>query len=622
MTPTQRRHPRHPAQTRRTFPGALLSVLILFSFFLFSGCGATSDSSLAGDTGDVIIGLTDADGDFLTYTVDVKSLQLTRANGDTVETLPLSTRVDFAQYTELTEFLTAATVPKGAYTAAAMTLDYTNADIQVEVGGKAVQAVVKDADGVEVKTIEVAVQLDNVRRLIVAPGIPAHLTLDFDLDASNSVDVAVDPPVVTLEAILIADVEPERPKPHRLRGLLASVDEAASSFNVIIRPFVHKNARFGRMTVTTDSATDFEIDGTPYAGAEGLRALATMPEGTPIVARGSLQCRPFRFLATEVLAGTSVPWGDADVVRGSVVSRSGNTFTVRGATVVRSNTSVIFNDHVTVTVGPETVVTRQTAWDRAFTIDDLSVGQRVRVFGTLSGDTAGGITMDATAGRVRMLVTTLRGLVVSTEPGLVLNLQSINGRRVSLFDFAGTGATGADDANPTAYNVETGVLSLTGLVPDEPVKVLGFVSPFGAAPPDFLAQTIIDPAAARTRLHVLWWNKGSNAAFGDITADTLDVTLNPDELGPLHHVREADMVTDLLDLSKDPTLMPGASGTGLFALHVRRGPTQVYRNFEDFSAALAARVESGSPVKYLKGRGLFDYAAATLTADRIAVKLN
>ena len=35
-----------------------------------------------------------------------------------VETLPATTRIDFAQYVDLTEFFTAATIPNGDYVAA------------------------------------------------------------------------------------------------------------------------------------------------------------------------------------------------------------------------------------------------------------------------------------------------------------------------------------------------------------------------------------------------------------------------------------------------------------------------------------------------------------------------
>ena len=57
--------------------------------------------------------LTDAAGDFLSYTVDVQSLTLARRDGTVVETLPVTTRVNFADYVEMTEFFTGATIPSG-----------------------------------------------------------------------------------------------------------------------------------------------------------------------------------------------------------------------------------------------------------------------------------------------------------------------------------------------------------------------------------------------------------------------------------------------------------------------------------------------------------------------------
>src|SRR5215470_1834950 len=75
-----------------------------------SSSGTQTDSCSASSCGTVFMAMTDADGDFMSYTVDVVSLTLKRANGATVETLPATTRVDFAQYVDLTEFLTAATI--------------------------------------------------------------------------------------------------------------------------------------------------------------------------------------------------------------------------------------------------------------------------------------------------------------------------------------------------------------------------------------------------------------------------------------------------------------------------------------------------------------------------------
>ena len=53
------------------------------------------------ECGSVIVSFTDADGDFLNYTVDVLSLTLETANGRTVETLPRATRINFTDYVDL-----------------------------------------------------------------------------------------------------------------------------------------------------------------------------------------------------------------------------------------------------------------------------------------------------------------------------------------------------------------------------------------------------------------------------------------------------------------------------------------------------------------------------------------
>ena len=101
------------------------------------GSGATA----APTTGQALVSLTDAAGDFLSYTVDVQSLTLARRDGTVVETLPVTTRVNFADYVEMTEFFTGATIPSGDYTAARMHLDYSTADLQVEdASGNAVAA--------------------------------------------------------------------------------------------------------------------------------------------------------------------------------------------------------------------------------------------------------------------------------------------------------------------------------------------------------------------------------------------------------------------------------------------------------------------------------------------------
>ena len=124
--------------------------------------------SAAEDTGQVVIALTDAEGDFASYTVTVASIVLERADGTVVETLPMSTEVDFAELTEVTELLTIATVPAGRYRQATLRLDYTDAVIivQDESGGLH-DAEVRDEQGNELATLDVHLSLMDADAIVI-----------------------------------------------------------------------------------------------------------------------------------------------------------------------------------------------------------------------------------------------------------------------------------------------------------------------------------------------------------------------------------------------------------------------------------------------------------------------
>src|SRR6266568_5003487 len=225
------------------------------------------------------IGLTDAQGDFLTYTVDVTSLTLAKADGTFVQTLPQRTRIDFAQIVDLTEFMTAATIPADTYVSATLNVDYTNADIRVDDGTgipvPVLPANIRDRLNNPVTTLSMSVTLDNARQLVIAPLVSSLLDLDFNLAASNLVDMSNPAsPVVTVNPLLVADVNPDAPKPHRIRGALDAVDTQAGSFTLILRPFNLLQGDHGRLTFTIDSNTTFEIDQAGFTGSAGLAALA------------------------------------------------------------------------------------------------------------------------------------------------------------------------------------------------------------------------------------------------------------------------------------------------------------------------------------------------------------
>jgi hypothetical protein len=602
----------------------LRSCLVLFAIVTMitalPGCNQDDDNSQANQTGELTIGLTDAPGDFTTYTVDVVSLTLTKANGAVVETVPVTTRVDFAQYAEMTEFLTAATVPSGFYVKATLTLDYSNADIQVEDdNGDAVPvSVIQDEQGSAIGEMELSVQLEGMRALLIAPGIPAHLTLDFDLNATNVVDLNNGSPIVTVSPELLAEVNAESPKIHRARGPLQSVNTVDSSFRMIIRPFVHVisggNEQFGTLKVSTTNDTVFDINGDVSQGASGLISLSQQTPLTAVVVIGDLKFHPRRFEATEVRAGSSVAGGTLDVVTGNVISRSGDVINIKGATLIRQDGSVVFNDEVQVAIGDNTTVRRQFSLE-ALDKNAISVGQRVSVFGTLTNDQAQSLELDATSGHFRLLFTTLRASVVTTSP-LVIDIQSIDGRRIAIFDFAGSGAT--EDADPVNYEIDTGNINLGSIEVDDVVKIRGFVKSLAkSVSADFTAQTVVNVSAVPGTLLVGWPLTSATALNIDSNANSISLDLTGS--GLFHHISRAGFVVDINQLPVDTTIQ-AKSTTGLY-LVLQNGVWQLHTSFENYLGDLQSRLNAGGAVRSVSAIGTFNDSAGIMTVSIMTVHI-
>ena len=116
----------------------------------------------------------------------------------------------------------------------------------------------------------------------------------------------------------------------------------------------------------------------------------------------------------------------------------------------RDGTIRFLRGDIDVLIGPNTIVTRDGGGRNLLRPIAISVGQRIHAFGQVTATpTVDSLTLDATAGRVRMKLTHLSGSVVSANPGQVnLDLFAIDGRRPEIFDFTGTGASAATDADP------------------------------------------------------------------------------------------------------------------------------------------------------------------------------
>ena len=614
---------------------------MLFTVLLLAACGGgaststdaavvnlecdPNNSATFSECGSLMVALTDADGDFLNYTVDVLSLKLETANGRIVETLPRKTRINFTDYVDLTELVTVATIPPATYVSGTITLDYSDAEIFVEADDMAKAAIVTDIDNNPLAQTELKIRLSNRDPLHVVKGRPALLQLDFDLDASHTVDIVATPATAMSEQFIVAEVSPVDQKNIRVRGPLASVNVDEMTYTVALRPFHDRDGDFGRLKVHVTNDTEFEVDETPYVGSEGLRALSAAGVGTPTIAQGTLNFAEREFTADIVLAGSSVPGIDRDAVKGNVITRNGNFLTVRGATIIASDRRAHFHDDVIVEVGPDTRVFKDGYRASDLGIDAISVGQRVTVRGSIAQATTDAVSpqilFDATNGAVRMHVTHLLGIVNTVMPGQTdITLHGIDRRRVQIFDFSGTGTTAADDADPANYEIATGNLVLANFAAGKPIVAYGFPTAFGTAPPDFTGRTVIDYTDVRSVLGVGWGSTGTLAPFTSMGSDGLVLNNQNPDIDQRHHIKNGPVLIDLTTLDSNTTIVPRVTDRGLFYIKSDDSLRQ-YSDFADFVDDLTLSLDGATAARSMHARGKYDSDTNTFTAYRIGVYL-
>ena len=602
---------------------------------LLAGCGGGSttnqsqaaavcnpaDPSTVAECGTLYVGLTDADGDFLTYSVNVLSLQLEKADGTSVETLPNNTRIDFAQYVDLTEFVSAATVPPGTYVAGSITLDYSDAEVMVEENGVAKVAIVVDDQGTPLAQTTLKIILADRDRLLIVRGRTSLLVVDFDLGASHTVDLASTPAIATAEPFIVAEIDPVEQKEIRVRGPLISVSEDEMTYSVALRPFHDRNNDFGRVKVHVTDTTEFEVDEITYTGAEGLRALNAAGKGTPTVAHGTLNVAEREFTADIVLAGSSVPGHDRDAVKGNVIARSGNELVVRGGTVILSDAAHSFyRDDITVTIGPDTKIFKR-SHDGLLDVNAISIGQRVTIRGKVTANDELGVHIDATAGAVRMHVTHLSGIVNSVVPGQTdIELHSIDRRRSSVFDFTGTGITPEWDADPDNYEIATGNLTMASLSDGRPVSFYGFPNEFGAAPVDFEGRTVVDFSDVRSALGVGWGAAGTTAPFLSMGSDGLVLAIPNRDIDQRHHIKQGTVLIDLTQLDSPTTIVPRETGRMVFVIKTTDS-LQLYADFDDFVNALTLELDGSTVARSMFARGHYDADTNVFAAYKIGIHL-
>jgi len=578
-----------------------------------SDCTATT-------CGEVRIALTDANGDFLSYAVDLVSIRLERSNGDTVQVLPTRQRVDFVALSDVSEFAAVAEIRTGSYERALVRLDFSGAAVSVEVDGAPAAAQVVDANADALGIVNLEIVFDEANPLVVDSATPALLQLDFDLEASHEVNLGTTPATVTAAPFLVAALEPRDAREFRARGVLVSVDEATDRYVVNLRPFNHETAEHGEFTVLATDDTACEVDGDESTGADCLAALADLPADAPTEAYGDYDLDAGTFTAARVLAGGSVPGEDFDTVTGVVAARNFDVLTLLGATVVRTDGSAAYaRGAVEVTLAGGTDVTRDGGSDVALGPDSISVGQRIQAFGAASSSTVSP-TLNAAGGRVRLLETVLTGFVVSAVAGeLRLDLVSIDGRDPQFFDFDRTGTSLITEADPRNYQVDTGSIALGDFDDGEGAAAFGVVTPFGSAPPDFEASSVVDFEALPALLGIGWGFNGTDAPFLSMGRNGFVIDVTNVDLGQRQFLEIGPRRFDITSGLPEPiTVEPVETGFALYA--VARGlEVRVYSDFGDFAARVNSLLNGGNAMRSFTARGEYEVATTTVVADYVAV---
>ena len=576
--------------------------------------------------GTPVVTFGDTSGDFASYTVTLDSIVLTATDGSQAAVWLTPELIDLAKFTDFSELLGAPAAASGTYKSATLTLDYTSAAIYINDAGHAKLCSTQNSAGAALLAQAITVTFDPANPLVITAGKANHVAIDFDLAASNSINAAVSPCVVTVHPFVTARPAPADSTVLRSRGLLVITEPDSSDFIMNTRPlFDLVSIGFGAMNVKVNAQTYFNVNGVSFTGVDGLGALKVQGINLPIAAYGTLGdlagITP-TFNAGAVYAGTSLESPLEDHMQGVVAARSGNTLTVRGAFFLSRIGIIQFADSATVTLGSNTLVTEDGVAAPGLNAASVSVGQQVDISGQGTVSTAGAISMDSTAGQVRLQPTRVWGSLTSATAGsLTMDAQTFGNFAISGFNFAGTGTT---PANPLAYIVNTGAIDATAITPASLIAVDGVVAPFGAAPPDFTASAVT-PGDATEEKVVVEWTSGTTAPFSSASSAGFVVDLSNPALSAVRYRVVGPLKTDLKSLPASPLIT--TVGANQSSLTLAIGSTtlttgiSMFETPSAFATAVNATLNGTNRLYRLVAVGSYDSATNTFVASKISLAM-
>jgi len=553
---------------------------------------------------------------FIVYRVGLASVQLKTFSGKTATILPTETTVDFTKTLDLSELLGAATIAKGTYVAAVITLDYSAAQIIYDDGSAdGVALVPVDGNGKAFGLVSVGVALDPGDPIRSAAKQAERLSLNFNLAASNLINLSKN--TVTVTPLIAASAQPIDSKQVRIRGPL--IGASGSFLTSGVMPFESSTAGPGQLSIEWSDTTTYEINGFVATGSAGQAQLAALPANTLTTTFGTLTITntaanaipttpttpaapttpttptiptsptstatsSVTFAASQVLVDGAVQGAGLGQLSGTVSARSGNTLGIEDATLIQAGGTVTFLPGTSiVNVGPNTLVTfLGQGVAAAISSQQLSIGSVIEAFGTESNTSTGQILLDASAGRVRLDLTSASGSVTAQgSQVLTLNLAVLGGRAISAFDFVGSGATASQ------YGVSTGALDLTNSIAGAPVIVTGFPNEFATPAPNFTATTLLDPTTIQAEL-VLDWSGGTAAPFSSFDSSAIVVDVANGSIGLRHEIQIGSDIVNLVGLSSNPSITPAtSSSTASTVYSIGHASSFTVENFESYGAFIA-----------------------------------
>lgn len=626
----------------RDFISKLFAVPLILVLLAVTACSGSTVVTLTA---------TPSSDSFVAYRVGVASIQLRTSSGKpSLMILPAETTVDFTKVTDLCEVLGSPTVPKGTYAGAEITLDYSTAQIIYDDGsldGVALAPV--DASGKALGLVRVIVSVDPADPLRSAAKQANRLSLSFNLAASNLINLSNN--TLTITPLIAASMQAIDAKQVRVHGPLLGANSTFLATGVT--PFDSTTAALGRLSIEPSDTTTYEINGFVSTGAAGQTQIVALPSNTvttvfgtltasnstsiinttpttptttppgtttPVTTPTSSTTSTVTFTAAQVLVDGSVQGVGLARASGTVSARSGNTLGLEEATLVQNGGAETLVPGTTiVNVGPSTLVTffGQGVED-AISAQQISVGSVVEAFGTASNTSTGQVLLDASAGRVRLDLTSASGLVtVQGSDSLTLNLTSFGGRAISAFDFVGSGA------DPTQYGVAfSSTPDLTNSTVGAPVIVTGFANAFTTAAPNFTASTLLDPTTIEAEL-VLDWSGGTAAPFSSFDSSSIVLSPATSNFGLRHQIQVGSQIINLVGLASDLSITPATSSTVVFSIgHAAASTVENFDTYPAFITQLQTELNGTTLATGMTAIGQYTASSSGFSAISITIFLN